>query len=680
MKNKILILILCSALVVLTCACQETNEGQNGVSNPASVSDSSSAVSGQSSGAESGQSSEGENSHTAAEMAVKSVSYDVSVGGDLEIPYAMNDSALFGLEIDGKIVDRGAYDYLAAENLIFVKESYALSLAEAEHSAGIVTDDGTLKFVLKIKNTVESSFDDNVCRNYFYGGGDMSFSCSGGGGIKSVYADGQAVAEKYYAFSGDTLVIKEEFLEKLYKRTNISVTMNNNRIYNVRLYSDCIYATDYDVVTVYDDTESEWGLNAVCQDTKMMRIVDDGIDGRSIEYAPSKASHTMGEWAHAFFTIKDGTYFGSSILWQSVDFDNGGSRDYRICFDYKFVGATDTDKYTLYILTDGSEGFFVTPTRAGINIPLDSSSETVKRFDITLNGSLIKGMYIYADKYSDTSRLMIDNFSIRENRTEYQKAALYSSVYDIDSQAELKIDGRISPDLTVDKMLVSSAGGGYYHEVSSSNYSVTSDGILLKEKLVSSLFGNSHFIAILSDGQNLIFTVKSKTLFYSDYDESYVFDGTYSQYGANAFTNDSDILSITANGVDGGSLLYEPGKSSYLMGSWANRVMTLKNPYRYDFTWFSIAVDESKTYNISFDYTLNDADDNTFYAAVVNKEGPVYVDPSASGTVYYLTGGGKKTFSVTVKGDELWGFLIGARDGYRGGATMLIDNVSVREV
>ncbi len=611
-------------------------------------------------------------------QSASAVSYDKAVGGNLSIPFRENDSKFFALRLDGVTVQGEHYIIDRANDLLTVKESYALSLDERSYAAGIVTDDGTLSFTLKVKNTMPIDFDGDTVRNFRSGDGDMSFTCTGATGVKSVTASGITVDPSYYSCGADGFVLKSDFLEKLSNITDIDVLFANNSNYRIRIFSDALLSADYDSVILYDETVSDWGLNSLCQDSKMMRIADDGIDGRSLEYTPSRGSYAMGEWARMFFTVKDPSYYDNLILWHSVDFDNNGEANYEISFDYRFKNATLDDKYTFYLLTDGSDGFFTAPTRAGIDFTLDSSDGEVHTFKKTVNGKLFKGLYFYADRYSDNSSLQIDNIKIVKKRIEQKNASFTSDTYFYKTSMtdDFVISGKIDESLDVDEIIMRAGESGSYETVKPENYTVSSGGLTFKKSFMDSRAGG-HYIVFFSDGQSDDFTVASNVLFFSDYDDNCMIDDTKSELGLNALTNDSNNISIDS-GIQNNSLIYAPGKSKYSMGPWANRVMTFKNPDKYDFTWYSLKVSSKKSYTVKFDYEVSDGADVTFKFVLLDRQGTAYVAPAEFGTVYDLDAN-ETSFTLTFDGDEFCGMFIYVSDGYKGDATLAIDNFAVTE-
>ena len=616
--------------------------------------------------------------HVKAE-AVGKAAYDKAVGGELAVPFRANDSAFFALRLDDVTLDRSGYVIDPDRSLLTLDEKLVLALADGDHSLDIVTDDGTLSVTLKVKNTVPIDFDGDTVRNYRSGDGDMTFVATGASGIKSVVAAGIEIDAKYYACANDKFVLKSELLEKLNTVTDIDVTFDNNSVYRIRVFSDALLSSDFDAVVLYDDTVSDWGLNSLCQDSKMMSIVSDGIDGNSLAYTPALGSYAMGEWARAFFTIKDPTYYDSSILWHSVDFDNSGESDYEISFDYRLVDRTAEDAYTLVLLTDGSDGFFTTPVRAGIDFPLDCSDGEVKHFSKTINGSLFKGLYFYAESFSQGSSLQIDNVVVRKKRISSPRVSLDKQTYRYSSAVagDFTVSCRIDGALTIGEILVSSGGIGRYVTVDPDNYAVTEDGIVFDGDFVRRLSGDSKFLVFFSDEQSVGFEITSNVRFFSDYDEHTVLDGSVSEHGANAFANDTKTLFVQPNGIEGNSLVYSPGNASYVMGSWANRVMTFKNPDVYDFTWYSLAVNASKKYRVSFDYRV--VGDCAFSFVLFDSLGNVYVSPETGGTVYRLSSE-DTSFSVEFYGRDFYGMMIYAPDGYKGDGKLLIDNFTVEEV
>lgn len=146
---------------------------------------------------------------------------------------------------------------------------------------------------------------------------------------------------------------------------------------------------------------------------------------------------------------------------------------------------------------------------------------------------------------------------------------------------------------------------------------VATDGLIVSEALVNSVYGEISYTAEFSNGAVETFTLKSNVIRYSDYDENYV----HQENGKNVESfQDTDMIAIEKDGDGNTRLVYRPqnasqGHSVSAMngGDQWNAVFTFANERYIPNEWYHYLFPENSTVFVFFDYEIVDPDDKANY-------------------------------------------------------------------
>lgn len=220
--------------------------------------------------------------------------------------------------------------------------------------------------------------------------------------------------------------------------------------------------------------------------------------------------------------------------------------------------------------------------------------------------------------------------------------------------------------------------------IDESYYKYENNALVISADLLNHCYGVADFTIELSNHDSYDFSVKTDTLFFTDYDITTIDDKTESTAGGNplyqyATSEKQTIVDATEFGMTGNALKYIPNYENVDLD--CHGIFTLGSENS-GMTWYELGYRANGKYLISFDYVTHDSKNNseqTFCFATVNAWGAPFVyqenlliGPENDDQVHH--------FSAILTGDQIsHGTLIYAK-WLNGSGYLLVDNMRVLEI
>lgn len=545
--------------------------------------------------------------------------YDRLGGGKLELPFDLDGAKIYYVYIDGVTLDGNVWSYNADNACLEINEYTMIRLADGEHTLKTVTDAGdAIPASCKVitDNSVVTAFNSSAVSTFKYGkdeGINLNFNFNGTT-VKQLRQGNRIISSDYYSVSGSKLFISSEWLKRYYKTTEYEVVLSNNDVYSFSVATNVIFYTDYDVTTIHDTTNSNVGANSLYQYYSAVSITDAptslGGSGKCLRIKPNTVDVALD--CNGYLTLKSPS---CTYTWYNAGFDSG--KTYRVSFDYATENTTTGE--LLYRNESGSWGQ---------DLLIGATNDNIKHhFEAIVNGETIgKGLFLRAFfKGGSAGYVYVDNFLISEVETSGTVNVVTKNAEVVYGNSDLTIMGDFNDVeiISIKRQGTNFWDNTYDNDNGSDNFAVTNgymsldyvkeftcSKIVFNKAFVDQIYGTETFIITFSNGQTGTFTVTSNTMFYTNYDETYINEETEGNIRS---CQDTAMRSIVDyNG--GKALKYTPGKAvqSYA-NMWANgdnndcKIMTFSNN-AVNHWWWEFDFNTSSIIFVMFDYETTSGD------------------------------------------------------------------------
>lgn len=239
---------------------------------------------------------------------------------------------------------------------------------------------------------------------YASNGQDMSFTLSADGlTVKSIAADGKALTAADYTLASGALTFKAAFLDKIFTRTEIVISFNENENpYRFTLKSKLVYKLDFDS---YLSSSVGYAVGASAE------VVTSGIEGKSGKITVSDGAATMLAMGENF--IRAGFEAGETYVMSyqfkatSMGTVNHVIPGHNLFMPFSFGGGKDV----VYLFYDKATGAFDLSTQQiGTTATLTKDGDIYTAYIEFIPTQDCKNLTI--DMWMDCV-LEIDNFVVR---------------------------------------------------------------------------------------------------------------------------------------------------------------------------------------------------------------------------------------------------------------------------
>ena len=463
--------------------------------------------------------------------------YDRIGGAPLELPYDADGAVIHSVYIDGQIIPEDSFIY-NEKNCIEISEKIMIRLADGIHSVKTITDAGEALpayCFVETKNSLKTEMLSEKNQIFNYGvdnGVSMNFVLNGVD-VKSVYQGDYEIDKKYFYKNGNSITLSKDWLKRYCGKTDFEIVLTNNDVYSFSVNNNIIFYTDYDVTTIHNDTQSNIGHNPLFQYYDAVKIVSSptqyGFEsGKLLKITPNTTDVTYD--CNGYFTTKTPT---CDYMWYELPFST--AQRYRVSFDY----ATENTSTGEFALT-GSGSSLSVPLLLG-----ETNDNRVHHFETIVDGAdLVNGIFIRAFfKGGKAGCIYIDNYSISEIKYNNIGSASISSTnnYVTNNTNSLTINGSFN---NVSIVSIKRHGTNFWDDTylngfpaeldnfyNSSGYinlehitSFTNSSLVFDKAFVEMVYGTETFDVTFSNGTVCQFSVTSNTLFYTNSNETNIFE------------------------------------------------------------------------------------------------------------------------------------------------------------
>lgn len=186
-----------------------------------------------------------------------------------------------------------------------------------------------------------------------------------------------------------------------------------------------------------------------------------------------------------------------------------------------------------------------------------------------------------------------------------------------------------------------------------SHFTIESDKLIITKEVLDNLYGSTLFTIVMSNGENLSFTLKSNVLFYDNFNDPDIW--IYGNPGNCEICQDTNMTSFETDENGQKHLVYQPKNAvlghANFAGTHQNGVLSFKPNDGVGIGWTSLNMDPNKTYVLTLNYQVTGGNENAhfrFYRWFAS--GDVIDDKT------YDVSHSQKTFTIEIGGSELNGF------------------------
>ena len=420
----------------------------------------------------------------------------------------------------------------------------------------------------------------------------------------------------YVTFDVDGIILSAALIEQAYGTATYYVLFDNGKTVEFTLTSNIIYYSNYDETTIF---ETNTGNVGTCQDTNMWTIGESGNGNKRLEYRPERAT-----------------------LWHSTNAINGGGQDNGI---FTFGVESRIDYWKRYsvpsegtvmlsfdyeIETNGKSPNFkfrwFGPDGKGAEIKLlDSASGQKGNFYIEIPAGDLHGIMICCPASTPSEvagcALYIDNyyFGVKQDipaddRTAYLTQTAANVAYG--QTATVKLAGVFDTSLNITSLTRQGTDDWDTSRtepvaMNKDYVTLSADGLTLSSALVNQAYDTTTYVVTLDNGKQVQFTLTSNLLYYTNYDETRIFD---TRGGNMPSCQDAAMWSVVA-GEGGNHLEYRPERaveghavSAINGGADDNAIFTYKSPSRTGLNWMDYDFAVGRKMVFFFDYTVENPD------------------------------------------------------------------------
>lgn len=332
-------------------------------------------------------------------------SYDRCAGGKLEIPLDINCGIASILRIGENRINDLLWRYNQESGCIEIDEEYVLTLAMQDYNATLTTTGGSADFILKIFNSIPTSFDEVTNKETAIGKNEfVSFDISLGEAqiSKITFGDAELSKEDYEVTEG-----KLKIFASFFKKTatvderSYKVYLTNNDIYSFTInVSNHLFYSDYDLTIIHNELQSSTGQNPLYQDSTRVEVVEapenSGFEGKVLKFTPHTENVPLD--VHGVYTFQSNA---GSATWHKLPLNE--NKYYLITFDYMTEGTT------------AGENFAFRSWVNNVNAPLNTGKPgEIQHFSHVFKWKESEaGLFIYG-KFVNGGCIYFDNLSIVE--------------------------------------------------------------------------------------------------------------------------------------------------------------------------------------------------------------------------------------------------------------------------
>lgn len=276
--------------------------------------------------------------------------YDRIGGNDLELPFDLDGANFMSLELDGDAVPPAMVSYNTAKASIVVKSEYILTLEEGQYTLTAITDalEGETTCTLTIKQSLKTTFDETTTKAFSYGtdeGVTFTVGYNTTTPVRLTQGDIE-IDSKYWTYDSNSFTVKGEWLAKNCEATDYRVYLSNNDSYTFTVTNNVLFASDYDVSTIHNETASNEGHNPLYQYYSSVSIAETPAamnTGKALKLTPLAEQETsFVEPLWAYLTI---TQTGDNKEWYKIAIDP--DKQYVVTFDYFTENSAATEGNSL---------------------------------------------------------------------------------------------------------------------------------------------------------------------------------------------------------------------------------------------------------------------------------------------------------------------------------------------
>jgi hypothetical protein len=203
--------------------------------------------------------------------------------------------------------------------------------------------------------------------------------------------------------------------------------------------------------------------------------------------------------------------------------------------------------------------------------------------------------------------------------------------------------------------------------MSASYITVNAGNLAIGKALLDQVYGTCTYTVTFSNETAETFALTSNALFYTDFDETDIWD---KRAGVTTSICEDTVWSYASGveGFTGSALKYSPADATIRPGGWLIRVFTFGKNGSYG--WVPLPCGDDEYITVSFDYMIEKESEPS--------HGYYYTTAAASGEVVIADQtAGIHHFEVTLKGSDFALFALGCWAGEAAGSVMYIDNFCI---
>lgn len=332
--------------------------------------------------------------------------YDKLGGGDCELPLDLDESNLFMVKINNELLNQTQYGYDEAKKVLIIREEVLLKSSLGSYEIIAVTDaDITedVKCTLTIVQSLKTTFDE-ITTKQFELGKDVGIKFNigfNGTTVKKLVSNENVIDESFYIIDTEGIIIKSEYLKIFGSTMDFDIYLSNNDCYSCSVTTNVMFATDYDNVTIHNETASNLGHNPLYQYYDNVSIVfNEAMNSTVLKIVPNTVDVTYD--CHGYLTLRTSEW---DSLWYLASFTPG--KKYIISFDYMTENTTGSEMQFYY-------GSVSTGYRDNLLLGPDNNGKIHHFTKVMTYGEIGNGLFLWAKFIGGSGIVYVDNFKIAQ--------------------------------------------------------------------------------------------------------------------------------------------------------------------------------------------------------------------------------------------------------------------------
>ncbi len=444
--------------------------------------------------------------------------YDRVGGKDMELPLDLKGATLHFVEVDGELIDDSAFTYDYETGCLVIFEAIAIQLDNGLHTVKIITDAANAKPAICqvfVDNSIKTTFDEITTKSFVYGKDDgVTFAVGyNGSSVKSIKQGDITLSPEFYEIGESSITIKSEWLRRSSDLGEYTLSLTNFDSYTFTITTNVIFYTDYDLVTIHDETASNVGQNSLYQYSSNVKIIDgpSDMDGKVLQITPN--TQDVQYDCNGYYTLRSPEL---ESTWKNIGFEGNY---FMVEFDYKTEG-TSVGTFQYRSITSGwSQNLLLGAANDGV----------VHHYSVLLTKEEVgKGLYLYALFKNGGGKIYVDNFSVTQLDSLPTLSAPETYKYESDLQLDFVSNGYLFKKVLLDGAEIASTYD------SSANIITVAQNVLADcisgEHVVTVVTGLCDLSATIRFIDNSVAVLKDTSVNYAyGVDESVKLFGTFSE-------------------------------------------------------------------------------------------------------------------------------------------------------